>query len=951
MRPVSSTACTPNGWLEPVESMRVPTLALAIITPSEEVTAPALPEAPAALRGPVRAPEPEPAFSFVQTIAATDPAACAVPVRYSAALQPLPAISIPRAVLQQMWMPVPAAEAVWASVEPSAALDTASTGRGRVIQFPAPLATVEPMPVVDHNEPVSASCDHSQEAPQPEPVWSLVQYRTMLEPTVHAAAIALPQFTNGTKRYLLPEAPAAPSLRAEPASRFVQPAAVSQPTIAATAIQLPRFDSQIEPLPLQESTAAPSLQAEPVFRLIQPGTALELAPAPSAEQLPKLTAEVEPMPTADEEIETPTPCVTWKRAPEPEPVFAFIRSSSAPARSPAPPIREPGMGQVSVAGPHIPNSLAFHAAPGAEPVMAGVWPHVADIPFEPILGAAAIQLPRISALRIPAVEPRVTTAVDEPAAEAAETLVTASRSTTPVSASANGALPQQQMAPAALGGTLELAARVNSPAPEALETLLTASSADQIKSAAVVRLQPFAVAASEGRGLNSFDTPRFATPATPPSVAATSLAVMPISTVKVTAPVPQQERPMPGIPKPGLVALEFHANQARGKSNCKLEWRSVRFTPLPPRFTIRPVWEKTEIAPPKPAPPKTSVAEVFTMPEVKQRNSKTLAYAIKIAAGLVIVAATWYGASSIRMDRSLQVRASGSNSSSPVLPSAGGNAAPAPSTVAAAKTQSKGAIASVRESIARRAAVQVSDNLREGMEAWGSSAKAYAAGWSRNAEGYVNPGALALLSPTKTFTDYRMEFFGQIEKKSIGWTVRSKDQNNYHAMKFTVVEAGLRPVIAMVHYNVINGKASRKLQTPLTVMVHNNRPIQVAVDVKGNRFVTSVDGEEVDSYSDDTLASGGVGFFSEAGEKARLYWVKVSKNDDWLGHVCAFLSGVDAAPAGAELWAPELPGSPAPFHPDGGHASLAGAWIAAPFAHASRRARMAKSRRYQEWNT
>ena len=112
----------------------------------------------------------------------------------------------------------------------------------------------------------------------------------------------------------------------------------------------------------------------------------------------------------------------------------------------------------------------------------------------------------------------------------------------------------------------------------------------------------------------------------------------------------------------------------------------------------------------------------------------------------------------------------------------------------------------------------------------------------------------------------------------------------------------------MVHYDVIDGKAGRKCRTPLNVMVHNNRPIQVAVNVKGNHFVTSIDGEEVDSFSDDTLASGGVGFFAEAGESARLYWVKVSKNDDWLGHVCAFLSGDDAARATAELWAPELPG-------------------------------------------
>jgi hypothetical protein len=170
-------------------------------------------------------------------------------------------------------------------------------------------------------------------------------------------------------------------------------------------------------------------------------------------------------------------------------------------------------------------------------------------------------------------------------------------------------------------------------------------------------------------------------------------------------------------------------------------------------------------------------------------------------------------------------------------------------------------------------------------------------------------------------------------------------------MKFTVIEAGLRPVIAMVHYNVIDGKPGRRSQTPLNVMVHNNRPIQVAVSVKGNHFVTSVDGEEVDSYSDDSLRSGGIGFFADAGEKARLYWVKVSKNDDWLGHICAFLSGVDAAPAGAELWAPELPGSPAPFQPESTHATLAGAWMAVPFVRASRKVRPAKSWRYQQWNT
>ena len=36
------------------------------------------------------------------------------------------------------------------------------------------------------------------------------------------------------------------------------------------------------------------------------------------------------------------------------------------------------------------------------------------------------------------------------------------------------------------------------------------------------------------------------------------------------------------------------------------------------------------------------------------------------------------------------------------------------------------------------------------------------------------PGELALFKPTLKFTDYRMEFSGQIENKSLAWVVRGK---------------------------------------------------------------------------------------------------------------------------------------------------------------------------------
>jgi hypothetical protein len=478
-----------------------------------------------------------------------------------------------------------------------------------------------------------------------------------------------------------------------------------------------------------------------------------------------------------------------------------------------------------------------------------------------------------------------------------------------------------------------------------LETLLTASSADQVKSATVVRLQPFAVAASEGLTVPGFDAPRLAPPAHQPPAAAAQVTVYPIATVHIAAPAAAAgQRPMPTVPQPGMLPLEFHAQRVRGEAGCKLEWKSARFAAFPPRFRMRPVWDKATEQIAQPLPKKSSVAEVFEMPEAKPKSSKWVAQAAKIAAGIVVVGTLWYGATTIKMDRVIAVR-----TDVPSVPAPGASAAAGSATTVAraAKPESKGAISRVRETIAKRAAVQVSDNLREGMEAWGAAAKTYPSGWSRSRDGYVNTGALALFNPTKNFTDYRMEFFGQIESKSMGWTVRAKDEKNYQAMKFTVLEAGLRPVIAMVHYTVVDGKAGKRTQTPLNVMMHNRKAFQVAVNVKGNHFTTSIDGEEVDSFMDDTLASGGVGFFSEAGEKARLYWVKVSKNDDWLGHICAFLSGNNGSQATAELWAPELPGSPAPWNPASDHASLAGA-IALPYISASRRRGVSKSRRYED---
>ena len=299
---------------------------------------------------------------------------------------------------------------------------------------------------------------------------------------------------------------------------------------------------------------------------------------------------------------------------------------------------------------------------------------------------------------------------------------------------------------------------------------------------------------------------------------------------------------------------------------------------------------------------------------------------LRVAAAVLIISTIWFGAAALKNARRVNVRQDETAFATP-------NRVLTPESQQAARAkskESKGPLQWVRQTVANRASVQVGEDFQGDMRSWGAAPGTLADNWHRNPDGYVQTGALALFAPTRNFDDYRLEFFGQIEKRSVGWVVRAKDQNNYHAMKFTLLENGLRPIIAMVHYDVMDGKPSHRTQVPLNVMVHNNTPFQVAVTVRGKHFITSVDGEEVDNYREDGMPTGGVGFFSDAGERARLYWARVTKNDDWLGHVCAFLSGGESR-ATAELWPRSLPGgTPGPWAPPDNSSLLAAAWIGLP---------------------
>ena len=192
-------------------------------------------------------------------------------------------------------------------------------------------------------------------------------------------------------------------------------------------------------------------------------------------------------------------------------------------------------------------------------------------------------------------------------------------------------------------------------------------------------------------------------------------------------------------------------------------------------------------------------------------------------------------------------------------------------------------------SISDRAAVAYSDDFRSGLDAWDSRSNLTRT-WSYDAAGFVRPGPLAVFKPTVDLTDYRFEFLGEIDQKAMGWAFRAQDLDNYYAMKFVVVKPGPLPLIHMVRYAVIHGKEGPHVDKPLPLTTRLDMLYRIQVNAQGDDFTIMAQGQVVDFWSDSRLQHGGVGFFCNRGERARLRWVEVSHQYDALGRLCAYLA-------------------------------------------------------------
>jgi hypothetical protein len=176
----------------------------------------------------------------------------------------------------------------------------------------------------------------------------------------------------------------------------------------------------------------------------------------------------------------------------------------------------------------------------------------------------------------------------------------------------------------------------------------------------------------------------------------------------------------------------------------------------------------------------------------------------------------------------------------------------------------------LRSYITETSRINLKHDFSRGVGEWVGTAKPLANG------GSLQTGGLRLWKPTLSLSDYQFDFQTSIQKKAVGWAYRAGDTQNYYGTKLALGgRAGGRSEIE--RFIVQGGHELERVRLPIPISISPDTMYRVRMRVKGDSFVTLVDGQVIDSWRDRRFRYGGVGFFSDKGEQASVRWVSLSE--------------------------------------------------------------------------
>ncbi len=194
----------------------------------------------------------------------------------------------------------------------------------------------------------------------------------------------------------------------------------------------------------------------------------------------------------------------------------------------------------------------------------------------------------------------------------------------------------------------------------------------------------------------------------------------------------------------------------------------------------------------------------------------------------------------------------------------------------------------LRTQIGSTGSVTLRTDFRAGLSDWVGGAGGNS-DWFES-DGYVRPGRLRLWRPSSGLSDYDLEFQGQVERKGMSWAFRAPDVRNYYSTSLRLAHGADSTNAGLVRSVVLDGREADRMELPLPISLQANTDYRVHVSVRGARFLTSINGQLVSSWTDSRITSGGVGFFASAGESAGIRWVAVSERDSIIGRILSHFS-------------------------------------------------------------
>ncbi|HEY4361843.1 MAG TPA: hypothetical protein VGN17_12770 [Bryobacteraceae bacterium] len=150
-----------------------------------------------------------------------------------------------------------------------------------------------------------------------------------------------------------------------------------------------------------------------------------------------------------------------------------------------------------------------------------------------------------------------------------------------------------------------------------------------------------------------------------------------------------------------------------------------------------------------------------------------------------------------------------------------------------------------------------------------ASTAGWAQDWFADPKGSKTARHVDVLRGSLALRDYRLEMEGQIDQGGIGWVFRANNKS-FYAEKIAVVKPGLEPTLALVRIAVVDGQEVMREQLPLPLKAHLDTQYKIRVDAVGHRFVTYVQDQQVDDWTDTRIDAGGAGLYYDGGDSAHL---------------------------------------------------------------------------------